>query len=249
MLSYLDNVRWFDSVNLPVEQNLQAFAARVKEVLSAIPVSQGKLAFPETINGAARLKLVNAGQGASTLSRARLSTKFKWFAVGTSVITIAGLLALGWQQWNQGSSPKGTDLQSAFHDPSESAIRGKQDPPSTSHYAFTRLGLWVAASPSPTPSPPLQSKEGSSAASNAESVSALPLASSSDPKPGTPPEGLADLPTVAPFPDRSGETSNRQARHRKRPLKAHVRRTTFSDASTLRSIKNRLTAFWRKISN
>src|ERR1700739_488291 len=79
MLSYLDNVRWFDSVNLPVEQNLQAFAARVKEVLSAIPVSQGKLAFPETINGAARLKLVNAGQGASTLSRPRISTKFKWF--------------------------------------------------------------------------------------------------------------------------------------------------------------------------
>jgi len=249
MLSYLDNVRWFDSVDLPVEQNLQAFAARVKEVLSAIPVSQGKLAFPKTINGAARLKLVNAGQGASTLSRPRISTKFKWFAVVTSVMTIAWLLALGWQQWNQGSSLKGTDLQSAFHDPNDSAIRRKEDPPSTSHYAFTRLGLWVAASPSPTPSPPLQSNEIPSAAPNGESVSAMPLASISDPKPGTPQESLVDPPTVAPFPDRSVETSNRQARHRTRPLKAHVRRATVSNASRLRRIKNRLTAFWRKISD
>jgi len=249
MLSYLDNVRWFDSVNLPVEQNLQAFAARVKEVLSAIPVSQGKLAFPETVNGAARLKLVNAGQGASTLARARISTKFKWFAVGTSVITIAWLLALGWQQSNEGFSPKGTDLQSAFHDPSDSAIRGKEDPPSTSHYAFTRLGLWVAASPSPKPSPPLQSNEMPSAASNVESVSAMPLASSSDSKPVTPQESLVDLPTVAPFPDRSLETSDRQARHRRRPLKAHTRRATVSDASSLRRIKGWLTAFWRRISN
>jgi len=248
ILSYLDNVRWFDSVNLPVEQNLQAFAARVKEVLSAVPVSRGKLVLPNTTAGAARLKLVDAGQG-STLSRPRISTKIKWFTLVTSIIAIAWLLALGWQQWNQGSSPKGTDLQSAFHDPSDSAIREKGDPPSTSHYAFTRLGLWVPASPSPAPSPPLQSNEMPSAASNVESVSAMPLASGSYPKPGTPQEGPADLPTVAPFPDRSVETSDRQARHRKRPLKAHVRRATASDASRIRRIKGWLTAFWRKISN
>jgi len=240
MLSYLDNVCWFDSVNLPPEQNLQAFAARVKEVLSAIPVSHGKLALPETINGTARLKLVNAGQGTSTLSRPRISTKFKWFAVVTSIMTIAGLLALGWQQWDQGSSLKGTDLQSAFHHPSDSAIRRKQDPPSTSHYSFTRLGLWVAATPSPTPSPPLQSNQMPLAASNGESVSAMPQTSSSDQEPGSRQEGQVDLPTVAPFPDRSVETSDRQVRHRtRRSLKAHVRR--------FGRVKGWLTAFWRKI--
>src|SRR6516162_5748768 len=108
ILSYLGNVRWFDSVNLPVEQNLQPFAARVKEVLSALPVSQGKLAFPDAIKGAARLKFVNTGQGAPTLPRGRLSSKIKGFAAVASIITIALLLALGSQQGNQDSSLKGT---------------------------------------------------------------------------------------------------------------------------------------------
>ena len=247
MLSYLENVRWFDSVNLPVEQNLQAFAVRAKEVLSALPVSQGKRAFPDTIKGAAGLKLVNAGQGASTLSRVRFSTKIKWFAAVTTIITIALLLSLGWQQSNQGSLLTGTDLQSAFHEQSAPAIRRTQDPPSTSHYAFTRLGPWVAATPSPTSSPPLQSNEMPLVAPNVESVSALPVTSSSDQKPGTPPEDQVNPPTVAAFPARSVETSNRQARHRTRPLKAHVRRGAVADSSSLSRIKSWLTAFWRKI--
>jgi hypothetical protein len=247
ILSYLGNVRWFDSVNLPVEQNLQPFAARVKEVLSALPVSQGKLAFPDAIKGAARLKFVNTGQGAPTLPRGRLSSKIKGFAAVASIITIALLLALGSQQGNQDSSLKGTDLQSAFHEQSAPAKRTIQDPPSTSHYAFTRLGLWVAASPSPTSSPPLQSNEMPLVTPNVESGSTLPLTSSSDQKPGTPQAGQVDPPTVAPFPDRSVETSNRQARHRTRPLKAHIRRGTVADSSGLSRIKSWLTAFWRKI--
>jgi hypothetical protein len=248
ILSYLDNVRWFDSVDSPVEQNLQAFAVRVKEVLSAVPVARGKLAFPETIKGTARLKLVDAGQGSSTLSRTRISTKIKWFAVVTSIITIAWLLALASQQRNEDSSLKGTDQQSAFHDQSHSAIRRKEDPPSTSHYAFTRLGLWVAASPSPTSSPPLQSSEMPLAAPNVESGSAMPPTLSADQKPGTPQEAQADTPTVAPFPDRSVETGNRQVRHRtRRSEKAHDRRAAVSDASRLSRIKSWLSAFWRKI--
>jgi hypothetical protein len=72
---------------------------------------------------------------------------------------------------------------------------------------------------------------------------AMPPASSSDQKPGNPagrPGGPSKC--VAPFPDRSVETSNRQPRHRTRPLMAHVRRATVS-----RRLKSWLTAFWRKI--
>ena len=246
-LSYLDSVRWFDSVNPPAEQNLQAFTARVKEILPGLHLSHSKLTSPEAIQGVVRVSLANSYEDASRPSRYRMSRPLKFLAVPASVVAVALLLVRASQQSNESSSLQGADLQSVIHKESASPLQKGEDALLPRHYTYTRLGLWVPVSPSPTPSAPLQSNEMPSAAPNLESVSAMPLASSSDPKPGNPQEGLVDPPTVAPLPNRFVETSNRQVRHRTRPLKAHVRRATVSDASRLTRIKSWLTAFWRKI--
>jgi hypothetical protein len=249
-LSYLDSVHWFDSVNPPAEQNLQAFTARVKEILPRLRLSDGKLASPEAIKGAARLNQVNSHEGASRISRYRISRILKWLAVPASVVVVALLLARASQQSNDSSSLQGTDLQSVFHEKSASPVQRKEDALSTPRYTFSRLGLWVAASPSPTPSAPSRSQEMDLAVPEAASVDATPPASSLDQNAGTREESdaVAGNGNVRPIPDRPASTIKRGARHRAKPsLKAHDRRVSASNTSRFRKIRGWLTTLWRKL--
>ncbi|HEV3211255.1 MAG TPA: toll/interleukin-1 receptor domain-containing protein [Chthoniobacterales bacterium] len=249
-LSYLDTVRWFDSVNPPAEQNLQAFTARLKDMLIGLPLSHSKLASPEAIKGAARLNQVNSCEGASRISRYRISRILKWLAVPASVVVVALLLARASQQSDNGSSLQGTDLQSVFHGKSASPVQRKEDALSTPRYTFSRLGLWVAASPSPTPSAPSRSQEMDLAVPEAASVDATPPASSLDQNAGTREESdaVAGNGNVRPIPGRPGEIVKRGARHRAKPsLKAHDRRASASNTSRFRKIRGWLTTLWRKL--
>jgi hypothetical protein len=246
-LSYLDTVRWFDSVNPPAEQNLQAFTARLKDMLIGLPLSHSKLASPEAIKGAARLNQVNSCEGASRISRYRISRILKWLAVPASVVVVALLLARASQQSDNGSSLQGTDLQSVFHGKSASPVQRKEDALSTPRYTFSRLGLWVAASPSPTPSAPSRSQEMDLAVPEAASVDATPPASSLDQNAGTREESdaVAGNGNVRPIPGRPGEIVKRGARHRAK--RAHDRRVSASNTSRFRKIRGWLTTLWRKL--
>jgi len=240
-LSYLDTVHWFDSVNPPAEQNLQAFTAWVKEILPGLPLSDGKLPSPEAIKGSARLNQVNSHEGASRISRYRISRILKWLAVPASVVVVALLLARASQQSDPGSSLQGTDLQSVSHGESASPVQRKEDALSTPRYTFSRLGLWVAVSPTPAPAAPPRSQ-----VPKAESVDVTPSGPSFDQNAGTHEEshaiaGDANIPLI---PDRPVGITKRAARHR---ANAHYRRASASNTSRFREIRSWLTRLWRKI--
>ena len=244
-LSYLDSVHWFDSLNPPAEQNLQPFIARVKDILPGLPVSDGKLASPEAIKGAARLNQTNFHEGASRISRYRISRVLKWLAIPASVVTVAFLLARASQQSDHSSSLGGTDLESVFHGERASPVQRKEDALSTPRYAFTRLGLWVPVSQSPTPSVQPGSQEMHLAEPKAGSVDATPSASSFDQNGSTKVESraVADDANTPPIPDRPPALVKRGARHRAK--RAHDPRVSAS--LRFREIRSWLTTFWRRL--
>jgi hypothetical protein len=244
-LSYLDSAHWFDSVNPPAEQNLHAFTARVKDILPRLPVSDGKLATPEAIKGAARLNPENSHEGASRISRYRISRILKWLTIPASVVAVAFLLARASQQSDHSSSLRGTELRSAIHAESASPVRKNEDALSTPRYAFTRMGLWVPVSPSPTPSVPPESQEMHLAAPKAVSVDRTPSESSFDQNGSTNAESraVADVAKIAPMPDRPPAIVKRGARHR--PKRTNERRINAS--LRFREIRSWLTTFWHRI--
>jgi hypothetical protein len=245
-LSYLDGVRWFDSANPPAEQSLQAFTAGLKDILSGLRPAQSKLASPEAIKGAARLNFTNSAEDASRTSRYRVSRILKLLAVPASIVAVALLLVRASQQSNQSSSLQGTGLQSVIHEDSASPVQKEENALSTPHYAFTRLGLWVAVTPSPTPSAPPQSQEMHPPVPKDESVDATPSAQSPDQNAATRQESqaVAGNAAVTPIPGRFVETIKRGARHR---AKTHYRRVGASNTSRFRGIENWIRSLWRRI--
>src|SRR5262245_58282191 len=249
-LSYLDGARWFDSANPPEEQSLQAFTAGVNEILPRLRLSHSKLASPGAINGTVRGNFVNSREGGSRHSRYGMLRILKFLGVPGSIAAVAWLLAQASIDNNHSSSLQGADLQSVTHRERPSPVQKQEDALSTPHYAFTRLGLWVAVSPSPTPSAPSRSQEMRLPVPKDESLDATPSAPSSDQNPATQQESYAvdGSAAVTPIPDRSVETNKRRAAHgTKPPSKAHHRRASGYNTSRFRGIRSWIKAFLHKI--
>jgi hypothetical protein len=247
-LSYLDGVGWSDSVNPPAEQNLQEFTARVRDMLPDLPPSHSKFGPSEECKGSASLNSQNPCEDVSRIARYRISRILKCLVVPAFIVAVALPLWRASQERRHSSSLQGADLRSVFHGESAPLVQSKEDAVLRPHYTFTRLGLWVTASPTQTPSAPSQSQETHFPAATAKSVDSIPLrlGSSLDQSAGTQAEsqGIAANAGVDTLPDRPAKINHRAARHRARP---YYKRVSSFDNSLLGKTKRWLTMLWRKM--
>jgi TIR domain len=153
-LFYLSDARWYDAVSQPAEQHLEILAQGVSSLLVDHALSGNK---GHQLQGAptkaATLNSVNAWNGESAISRYRLPRMVKYAAIAVPVCGVAWLLWLAAQQTNYDSLQEESGSQSGHHGTTTSPGRGVGNASdSAPHYTYTRLGLWVAASPTPAAS-------------------------------------------------------------------------------------------------
>jgi TIR domain len=233
-LFYLGNARWFESVDPPAEQNLEALTACIKGMLvgGAAPCSDVSL------QGAMK-KTANLLKSSPDT---QIPTKLKRVGTTVSIVAVVLLLWLASEQVKQNVTPDRTSSQSMYYGAKASGAQPKEDASaSTPRYTLSRLGLWVPVNPSPTPAVEAGPQETPSANSKASSENATPLPSSVDPNAGGegesgPVHGSAMAESTRNNPPR---TANRRERHRGR-LRPKSERSRFA------YIRGWLTAIWRK---
>ena len=177
-LFYLGDFRWFDAFGPDPEQHLEALTAHIQGLLRGPAGTSNPLLSHSANKRAVALNSLNPWKDEVLTSGQRTQQNFKRIAIAASVFAAVGLLWLASRQIEYGALPDERDLgskSSGRSTPLDLPAQPRQDPPApTPRYAFTRLGLWVPAKPSPTPS--VQS--GTLARIN-QSQAAVPLPTSS----------------------------------------------------------------------
>jgi hypothetical protein len=154
-LFYLGDVRWFDASGRSPEQHLEALTARIKGLLLGPAVTSNVFRSHSANKRTVALNSLNSGKGELPTYNYRTQQIFKRVAFAVSFFAIVWLLWLASRQMKHGASPE----ESNFGSMSSGRGASLDSPPqargdasaATPRYAFTRLGLWVAANASPTP--------------------------------------------------------------------------------------------------
>jgi hypothetical protein len=154
-LFYLDDVRWFDAFGPHPEQHLEALTARIKGRLLGPAVTSNARRSRSENKRTAAINSLNSGKDKLRTSNYRTQQIFKRVAIAASVFAVVWLLWLASRQIKHGASPE----ESNFGSISSGRSTSLNSPPQpredasapTPHYAFTRLGLWVAVNAGPTP--------------------------------------------------------------------------------------------------
>jgi hypothetical protein len=146
-LFYLGDARWFESVDPPGEQNLEALTSCIKRMLLDIAAPCSELS-PE-------------GAGKKTANPLKNSQDHHTRTILKCVGTIAAVVAVVWLFWLASAQIKHDASTEESNSGSMSSGRSTSlnSPPQTKgdrsasapHYAFTRFGLWAAVNASPTP--------------------------------------------------------------------------------------------------
>jgi hypothetical protein len=154
-LFYLDDVRWFDAFGPHPEQHLEALTARIKDRLLSPAVTSNALRSRSENKRTAAINSLNSGKDKLRTSNYRTQQIFKPVAIAASVFAVVWLLWLASRQIKHGASPEESNFGSISSGRStslNSPPQPKEDASApTPHYAFTRLGLWVAVNAGPTP--------------------------------------------------------------------------------------------------
>jgi TIR domain-containing protein len=166
-LFYLGNVRWFDAFDAPIDQHLGALLARVHEMMQGHAASRDALPFSEVTRTRQQLDFQDFRPAAFQASRSRGRRILKRLSIALILFCALCLFWFLYSRW-KGEEFSPEDNRHAAKSVSagspDSTGRAAADAsPSQPAYAYTRLGLWVASSASPTP--PVQ--EGSRAAPSA----------------------------------------------------------------------------------
>ena len=155
ILFYLSNVPWFNSLNPPTEEHLEALTARIKGLIAG-SAGAGNATPPQSQKKkTASLSAANSWFGALRASHYRTLGILKWVAVTTCLCAAVLFLWFALRQTKERgalaeSHRRSTDRAfSLSPTPSPQAGGDKLEPKQTS--TFTRFGLWEAASGSPTP--------------------------------------------------------------------------------------------------
>jgi TIR domain len=154
-LFYLDDVRWFDAFGPHPEQHLEALTARIKDRLLGPAVTSNALRSRSENKRTAAINSLNSGKDELRTSNYRTRQIFKRVAIVALVFAVVWVLWLASRQIKHGASPEESNFGSMSSGRSTSLnspakTRGDASAP-TPHYAFTRLGLWVAVNAGPTP--------------------------------------------------------------------------------------------------
>jgi hypothetical protein len=200
-LFYLGDARWFDALCPPADQHLEALTARVQGLLLGPAVTSSALP-TDGAKKKATLNSLNSWKGERGPSRYGNQKGLKRVAIAASVAALAWLLWIASGQTKHGVSPEESNLQSMNSGAANSRdlpAQAKGDASaSTSHYSFTRLGLWVAANASPTPLIQQGRQDTPSTVSASPTESAAPsLRSDNDPKADSEPNSLTNSADVA----------------------------------------------------
>jgi len=146
-LFYLGNARWVESVDPPAEQNLEALTSCIKGMLAGVAAPCSELSAQ-----GARKKAANLLKSSQDH---QIRTILKRVGATAAVAAVVWLLWLASGQIKHDASTEESNSGSMSSGRSTSLnsppqTRGDASA-STPHYAFTRLGLWVAVNASPTP--------------------------------------------------------------------------------------------------
>jgi hypothetical protein len=155
-LFYLGNVRWFDAFNAPIEQHLGALIATVRGIVQGHTFTRDASPSNKAIGKRKALDSQDSRQVAFQGSRYRGLQILK--RVSIAFILFCALLL----SWFLYSRWKGEELLPEVnrHETTKSASGAGPNSasgvaagasPSKPAYAYTRLGLWVSSSATPTP--------------------------------------------------------------------------------------------------
>jgi hypothetical protein len=154
-LFYLGDVRWFDAFGPHPEQHLDALTVRIKGLPLGPAATSNAPSSHSANKRTAALSSLNSWKGELRTSNYQPQQIFKRVVIAASVFAGLWLLWLASRQTKLGASPEESNFgstnsgrRSSLDSPSQA--RGDASAP-TPRYAFTRLGLWVAVNPSPTP--------------------------------------------------------------------------------------------------
>jgi TIR domain len=154
-LFYLDDVRWFDAFGPHPEQHLEALTARIKGRLLGPAVTSNARRSRSENKRTAAINSLNSGKDELRTSNYRTRQIFKRVAIVALVFAVVWVLWLASRQIKHAASTEESNFGSMSSGRSTSLnsparTRGDASAP-TPHYAFTRLGLWVAVNAGPTP--------------------------------------------------------------------------------------------------
>ena len=242
LLFYFGDAHWFDAPGPSIEQDLDALAGRIRELLVSLPAHGNDLTGP--MKKRAALNLVNSGEAGSEVARYRLPRILKRAAIAASFAAAVWLLWFASQQMKRDPSLDGGSLQSTAR---TSSTKGERDTvESTPRYTFTRLGLWVAAKTSPTPLAQPEPQNTPVPADQPVNAASLPP-SNVDQKGGAENQNPAVHRDVGPesAPDKAARTVNRRERHRGRS-RPKVYNRKASGGSKSWSVKSWLTGVFHE---
>jgi TIR domain len=156
ILFYLSRVPWFNSLNPPTEEHLEALTARIKG-LTAGSAGGGNATPPQSQKGKmAGLSAANSWFGAFRASHCRTLGILKWVAITTFLCAAALFSWFALRQTKErgalAESPRRSVDRGFSLSPTPSPQAGGDALEPKQSSTFTRFGLWQSANGSPTPS-------------------------------------------------------------------------------------------------
>ena len=179
-LFYLGNVRWFDAFTAPIEQHLGALIATVRGIVQGQTFTRDALPSNKATGKRKELDSQESRLAAFQDSRYRSLQLLKRVSIAFILFCTLGLSWFLYSRWKNEELPAEDNRHATKSvsgaSPDSVGQAAASASPAKPAYAYTRLGLWVSSSASPTP----LVEEGSRAASSPAISEAASPALSSD---------------------------------------------------------------------